>query len=439
MVRLTHAVPVGIALALAPHAARAQATDAGPPPTAPRRDDAGAAARPSATPGGGADAGAAGDGAAGDDVSPEELAEIEAAMAADTATAAEARPAPAGPGAGAAGTLNPDISAVLDAALAWFSDDEPLQAGGHDPAGNGFTFQQLELSLYKAVDPYFRLDAFIVFLTEGVEVEEAYATTLALPGNLQVRAGQMFTRFGRLNHRHPHAWSFADQPFVLSRMLSGEGQRGTGLEVSWLAPLPWYVELIGSAVNPGNLGGHGDHDAAEPDAGAEPHVHDLADLTYLAKVNQFFELAPDWSLLWGLSASMTRGETIGGTDLYLKYRPITRASYTQVALQIEALARRRRVGGATFVDYGGYGQITWQFARRWATGARYEYGSTDDLDADAPADRHRAAVSVTFWPTEFSRLRLQANLDAPRWREHPYAGVFATAEFVIGSHGAHRF
>jgi hypothetical protein len=49
------------------------------------------------------------------------------------------------------------------------------------------------------------------------------------------------------------------------------------------------------------------------------------------------------------------------------------------------------------------------------------------------------AANVTFWPTEFSRLRLQGSLDLPEWREDPVAAVFLAAELVTGAHGAHTF
>ena len=87
-----------------------------------------------------------------------------------------------------------------------------------------------------------------MFSQFGVEVEEAYGTTLALPWNLQLRAGQFLTRFGRINSTHPHTWAFLDQPLVVGTFFGGEGNRGLGLEVSWLASfLPWYVELVGSS------------------------------------------------------------------------------------------------------------------------------------------------------------------------------------------------
>ena len=109
----------------------------------------------------------------------------------------------------------PNISIILDVAAAMFSDDDNLQGGAHDPNSNGFNLQQLELSLNKSVDPYFRFDSNIVFSLFGVEVEEAYATTIDLPWNLQVRAGQFLTRFGRINPTHPHSWDFVEPPLPL--------------------------------------------------------------------------------------------------------------------------------------------------------------------------------------------------------------------------------
>lgn len=138
-----------------------------------------------------------------------------------------------------------------------------------------------------------------------------------------------------------------------------------------------------------------------------------------------------------------------GADLYLKYRPITRASYTIVSLQAEWLYRRRQVPLDVLQDTGGYVQAFWRFAQRWATAVRYEYGSptwdtgfdtvVDPLDPEQTSSRHRVSSNVTFWPTEFSRIRLQGSTDMPGWREETiYAGMLAL-ELVTGSHGAHPF
>ncbi|MCC7538254.1 MAG: zinc-regulated TonB-dependent outer membrane receptor [Deltaproteobacteria bacterium] len=390
----------------------------------------------------------------GDEVSAEDLAAIESALTPEATAGTEGGTSSSASTAGSPSALQrllPDIAIVADFALAWFSDDSPLQSGGHDPSSNGFHLQQLELSLRSVVDPYFRFDANIVFSLFGVELEEAYATTLDLPAQLQVRAGQLLTRFGRINATHPHAWEFADQPFAIGRVLGGEGNRGLGLEVSWLTPMPWYVELVASVTQ-----ANGESTARSFYGPNDLGVDSPADLLYVGAVEQFFALSDDLSLAWGLSAAFGPNGTghdnrteVYGTDLYVKYRPISRASDLVVSLQSEWIVRRRQVPGDVLSDVNGYTQVLWRFARRWAMGARHDYGSppygqngeatADDLDPEWTDHRHRATWALTFWPTEFSRIRLQSSLDVPTWRETPIFAAFLALELVAGAHGAHSF
>lgn len=389
-----------------------------------------------------------------------DLAAIERSLAADAAAAQAARlAAPASPTAPAsaggapivAGLANPELSVILDLALAGFSADSPRQAGGHDPGKNGFTIQQVEFALGKAVDPYFRFDAAIVFSPFGVEIEEAFATAVALPGSLQVRAGQFLTRFGRHNPTHPHAWDFVDQPFIMSRVFGGEGNRGAGLELSWLTPLPWYVELLGSATDA----------AGEATARSFWGAEDLGvkrpqDLQLTLAVRQFFPASDHLSLLWGLSGARGPNPTgyhnrseVWGTDLYIKYRPLEAGRHTVIALQAEALLRRRQVPGDVLTDGGGYAQLFFRFAQRWGLGARAEYGSpiwnhagavtADYLDPLWLGHRHRESAALTFWPTEFSRLRLQSSRDATTGPEPTVWAAMVALEVLAGAHGAHAF
>ena len=369
-------------------------------------------------------------------------AEIEAALAAD---AAAETPPPAQP-TGALAILSPDLSIILDVAGAWFSDQDHLQTGGHDPIRTGFTLQQVELAAGKAVDPYFRFDANLVFTPEGVEVEEAYATTLALPHNLQVRAGEMFTRFGRLNSIHPHAWDFADQPFAIGRVFGPDGYHGPGVEVSYLTPLPWFVEVVASATD-----AHGEETARSFLGDADVAIETPLDVLATGAVKQFIELGPDLSLLTGVSIASGPNATgpdkrtnIAGGDLFLKWRPISYASDKMVALQSEWFYRRRQVPGTILVDTSGYAYVVAQLAKRWGVGARWELGTPadeaggDDLDPMWTDTRQRFSTDVTFRPTEFSRLRLQGSVDRPGWRDPIWAG-FLALEVSAGAHGAHRY
>lgn len=375
-----------------------------------------------------------------------DLAEIEAALGADAAAIEEARPTPRGNAAALTALLLPDLAFIVDVAAAWFFADENLQTGGHDPTKNGFNLQQVEMSIGKSVDPYFRFDGNIVFSQFGVEIEEAYATTLALPHALQARVGQFLTRIGRLNATHPHAWDFVDQPFAIGRVFGGEGNRGVGVELSWLTPLPWFVELVGSVTDPTGEA------TARSFFGAEalPLETPLDVQTTLA-IKQFFELSPDWSLLHGVSLATGPNPTghdnrtdVWATDLFLKWRPITRASEQQVALQTEWFYRRRQVPHDLLADLSGYAYLAWRFTNRWGTAARWDYGSAADdggadyLDPEWIEDRHRLSANVTFWPTEFSRLRAQTSVDLPLWRD-PIWAVFLAMEVSVGAHGAHKF
>jgi hypothetical protein len=237
---------------------------------------------------------------------------------------------------------------------------------------------------------------------------------------------------------------------VFGRIFGGEGSRGLGAELSMLLPLPWAVELVASATSAAGDGSarsfYGDKDLG---------VETPADLLYIGAIKQFFDLSDNWSLLWGLSSAFGPNSTrrgnrteVYGTDLYVKYRPITRASYTMVTWQTEVMYRRRGVPGVLEQDASGYTQLGWRFARRWATGARYEYGSPtydrhgnvveSSLDPEWTRARHRVALDLTHYPSEFSRLRLQGSRDMPGWAD-PVWAVFLAAELVVGAHGAHPF
>ncbi len=377
-----------------------------------------------------------------------DLAEIQAALAADQAAADPQATRSPSPGAGVQ-SLNPDIAVIADFALAAFSDPDHHQTGGHDPAENGFNLQALELSLGSAVDPYFRFDAGLVFGEEGVELEEAYATTLDLGSRLQARAGQFLTRFGRLNSTHLHAWNFVDQPFALGRVFGGDGNRGLGLELSWLTPLPWYVELVASATKVG------EDATARSFAGEDGvEVEGPDDLLYVAALKQFFPLSNDWSLAFGVSGALgPNGNQDGdraevyGMDAYLKYRPLKETGRTELTLQMEWLLRRRKLEERRSLDAGGYGELVVRFARRYALGARYELGTPsydehghvvdDPLDPEWSSARTRVSAQASFLPSEFSRLRLQGSRDSGFSK--PVWAAFLAAEFAIGAHGAHRF
>lgn len=343
-------------------------------------------------------------------------------------------------------SMNPDIALILDVAGAYLSTDEPLPAGGHDPARTGFNLQQLELTVGAAVDPFLRFDASLVFLTEGVELEEAYGTTQALPGGLQARAGQFLTRFGRQNAIHPHGWAFADQPLVLGKFLGPEGARGLGAELAWLAPLPWFVELVGSATHGAAEHGHGEEEASGEETES---TNALEELVYTLALEQFFALDDDWGISFGLSGQLGPYPTspkertqLVGADLHVRYKPVDSSRHAALTWTTEALWRVRELPGAAPTDVGGYTQLVWNLNPEWELGARYELvtGSADEPEQlDWPGDRTRISAQLTYYPSHFARLRLQGAHDQPEWRDEPRWSAFLALELIVGAHGAHAY
>ena len=340
-----------------------------------------------------------------------------------------------------------------------------LQAGAHDPNQNGFTVQNVELSLNGVVDPYFDGQANLIFQIDAdgetvVELEEAFLTTRSLPWGLQVKGGQYFTEFGRQNKQHPHTWTFVDQPVVLSRLFGGDGLRSPGARVSWLMPTDWYSELYLSAQNAkGETVTSFLSKAGETVAGhtlIDRNGRNVGDLLYSVRWLNGFDLSDAVSMnvgvsgLWGPNASGTTTDTaIYGADLYLKWQPAyTHRGFPFVSWHTEVLSRRYEAGDSgdptreTLKDWGLFTQALWGFKRGWVAGLRLEYAAADGNTASDPLrdTRKRYSPNVTWYPTEFSKLRLQYNHDRA---EHLPGGsansLWLQTEFSIGRHMAHTF
>jgi hypothetical protein len=344
---------------------------------------------------------------------------------------------PGGPGAAASGggspyarlLLMPDLSAVGSFGAAFDGYDVATRSPRGEAFGPKdtprFYFQELEVGLQAVVDPYLRADAFISFTPEEVDVEEAYATTLGLPAGLQLRAGKFFSPFGRQNQQHPHVLEFVDPPLARGRLLAEETLSGPGIDVAWLAPLPWYAEL--------HLAGQDTSPFGETEGG----------LTGVARLLQYFPFGDATTLGVGFSAAR-RGEgtpgafrDLGGADVYLRVRPLQGRSY--LAVQGEVYARKLR--GVADADHatrnGWWAQAFWRQDAWWGYGVRYE--RAPGAAVDAPGGTEQRVSAVAAWlPSEFERIRLQL-----AWDRLPGGGGGLEAllhlEFGIGAHGAHPF
>src|SRR5216117_3721761 len=288
-----------------------------------------------------------------------------------------------------------------------------IERGDHDPKQRGFNARNTELAFDGAVDPYFQGFANIVFKLDNdneteVEVEEAFMQTTNLPFNLQLKAGQFFAAFGRLNPVHPHAWEFVDTPLVNGLFLGPDGLRGVGAQTSWTLPLPWYSQLIFASQNGRGSTGFsfrnpGDDGMFFDRITTDREVRGLQDFVWIPRFENSFNLSETQTVLAGVSGAFGSNETgansrtqIYGADLLYKWKSShAEGGFPFVKWQTEFMYRRFQAGhGAndsfpvaeTFHDWGLYSQVLWGFKKGWVAGIRGDYvdlqdsGFTDDLD-----------------------------------------------------------
>lgn len=361
-------------------------------------------------------------------------------------------------------------------------DLEGLQGGRYDPARNGFTLQQTELSFAGAVDPYVYGEAHVLILEDGAQLEEAFATSTALPAGLEAKGGYYRTEFGRENPAHEQSRAWLDQPVIATRLLGSEGLRAAGLRLSWLLPAPWHSRFLVGVQNPddgsavsflGDGPDRGRAGAAHPydeTIGGRPavgrDVDGMEDLLYAARWENRGDLGRDTSAGLGLSALSGPNATgeeadtaIFGADLSFQWQPAGgRRGHPFVAWQAEVMkrdfeadaapaapgaGRPGEIAGATLKDWGLVSELLWGFAPGWETGMRVDYATGnnegDEVRAGDPSrcDRFRASPLIAWRPSEHARVRLQYNYDdsdaLPEGEAH---SVWAGFEFRYGAPSA---
>jgi hypothetical protein len=324
-----------------------------------------------------------------------------------------------------------------------------------------------------AVDPYFRGQGNVVLQIEPdgettIELEEAFLTTTALGHNMQLKAGQFFSEFGRFNTQHPHQWDFVDQSLVNGRFLGGDGLRGAGTRLSWLAPTPFYSELfLGVQNSNGETATSFDNAPGEQLFGRDVRERDTGGLVWVPRYTASFDLSETQTLIVGASGAFGPNFTGGsadtriyGADMFWKWKsPTAEAGFPFVKWQTEVMSRRFEARAAAFDsdgdavadtvipedtlrDWGAYSQLVWGVARGWTLGLRGDYVDGDDSDADLdPFTRGthwRVSPALTWYPTEYSKFRLQFNHDR-RTGLGSDESVFLQMEFLLGAHAAHKF
>ncbi len=376
-------------------------------------------------------------------------------------------------GGGNKNYMNISFDSVFALAASSARDLYNVEVGDHDPQQRGFNARNAEIAIDGAVDPYFEGFANIVLKLDNnneteIELEEAFLQTTGLPFGLQLKGGQFFDAFGRINATHPHTWDFADSPLVNGRLLGPDGLRGVGAQISWTVPVSWYSQVLFAVQNgrgdtgysfrnPGDDGVFYGRETIDREQSA------LRDFVFVPRWENSFNLSETQTILIGASGAFGSNDTgahsdtqIYGGDLLYKWKSArAEGGFPFVKWQTEAMYRRFEAGrglddsfpiAETFDDWGMYSQVVWGFKKGWVVGLRGDYLFMEDspyTDDFTRQTRARISANLTWYPTEFSKLRLQYNhdfLDANEFLAgRDVDSVFFQFEFILGAHGAHKF
>jgi len=387
----------------------------------------------------------------------------------------------------AAKSFNPDMSVIVD--MYYHADDsdegishiaEEMSGFGHVHSGeehhhgveNGFNLRHLELQLSGNVDPYFKASAIAAVSEDEAELETAEMETTCLPGGLKLRGGKFFSDFGYINAQHSHQWDFTDQPLIYQLTLGAHGLNDKGLQLTWLAPTPFYL-LAGVEAFEGDNEVMFAYDGEDP---LPTHDGPRVGVGWL-KVGP--DLPGNHGLEFGVFGATGKDQeahdgdgdgtddhwfdgdsTFWGGAFVYKYSSPRAYGQGDFTLQGEYFNRRKDldmvandlapdlVGNSKIDDQDGYYlQAVYGFLPRWRGGLRWEQvgltnkselpdGTSENLGAS-----YRASAMIDFTPSEFSRIRLQTNqgsYETANGRED-VTEVFVQWMVSLGAHAAHKF
>jgi len=352
-------------------------------------------------------------------------------------------------GAGLWQAMNPDISVI---------GGFTMRLGGKNPLRSyrGATLRTVELSLQAYADPFGRLDAFVEHGEEGAHICQAELSLLdpsafRLPKGIQIRGGMLLANVGKLNAIHAHELPMADLPLLHQFFYShpheenenggndalkllnhivehgGHNFHGAGARISYLLPTksPRQAHEVSiEALNAHNL--TFDCDSGRP--------------LLLGRWRSFFEVTPiehtlDLGLNYGYGPNPFGGNThLYSVDLTYRWRPIEAGLYRSLSWYNEFAVARHSGSNGSRSATGFFSMIEYQLSRTLYIGARYDWASLPDSSAHGSG----ISLALTYYPSEFSRYRLQLNR-----RRYSLLGtswdLILEATFSIGIHRPHPF
>ena len=390
--------------------------------------------------------------------------------------------------------FNPAISVILDGSyyrdnasgkeeswseaiehVAGFVNPHDHDDHDHGELTNGFNLHHAEVLFSASVDNYFDAVLALGIYEDGLEIEEAYGVTRNLPAGLQLKIGKFFSGIGYHNSQHSHDWSFADMALPYQLIFGDHGLNEKGIQLTWIPATDNYTVFGVEALQGENEGMSNYEGRRGYDIGVGAS-NQAGPRLFTAFAKYAPDLGHDHALQIGLFGGQSglhqnlhgsRGEegktSFVGTDWVYKYDGGGHLGHRNLTLQAEYIYRVRdlEVVGVRTEDVVShplgekrkdiqdvlYMQGVYGIAPRWQTGLRYEVAGMKNqigrYPDDNPARTDRITANITWHPTEFSKLRLQAArarlAEGREGDRESYNQFYLQYQLALGVHGAHRF
>ncbi len=324
--------------------------------------------------------------------------------------------------------LNPEISVSGDVV-------GNFTAPSGDETNFSATPREFEFSFQAALDPYTRTKVFVTreedfeiagFPEEseeeggGFEIEEGYMYWVGLPGGLGFKIGKFRQEIGLYNRWHTHALLEVERPLATTAFLGEDGLIQTGGSVS----LPSFT--FGPATQTVVLEVTRGNNEALFRAGNE--------ISYLGRLQSYWDFGAS-TLQVGATGAYGQNDDqdlqtrLLGVDLFYRWTPPGKALYRDLQLKGEWYFVEQEFGVLDETGSGGYVQANFRASRRWILGTRVDLlhpvGGEPDIVQIAP--------SISWWQSEWVRLRLQYNYLKPNGFGGNHTVLFQTV-WAFGPH-----
>lgn len=281
-----------------------------------------------------------------------------------------------------------------------FVDDDP----GERRIDDRMWLREVEVDFRAAVDPW--ADAVVILTSEAetpgeysTGVEEGYLVLKRLPildsapAGLKLQAGRFRPGFGRTNRTHLHDLAQPSYPLALSRFLGPEGYLADGISASFFLPSPGENHTLTGEFTLLDGGGIG------VDPGA-----DASEVAGLGRVSWFHDIGDGKSLEVGASGWQSDSDhRLLGLDATYVWKPYLAGEWHSFVTTLELFQGDLDENGLASSPQGADIWAQYQTSRNSYVGLRL--GRSDSID-DESLDTTRAGVFVSYYTTEFLRLRI---------------------------------